>query len=94
MVLIGDIINRPIHPSIINIINKYKLQNKVHFTGYINNSEIPKYLKGAKLLALARQTEKDNITKEIDNLQGQAPRDSASYQILNELKGLLSGGSE
>lgn len=58
LVLIGDIKNRPIHPSIINAINKNNLQNKVHFTGYIINIEIPKYLKGAKLLALARP---DNI---------------------------------
>lgn len=58
LVLIGDIVKRPINPDIKIILNEKSLGNKVIFTGHINNKKLPAYLKGAKLLALARP---DNI---------------------------------
>lgn len=54
LILIGDIKNRPVHSSIIKTINDNNLQDRIHFTGYIKNNELPHYLKNAKLLALAR----------------------------------------
>lgn len=58
LVLIGDIVKRPIHPDIEMILDKESLRDKVVFTGHINNNNMPAYLKGAKLLALSRP---DNI---------------------------------
>lgn len=61
LVLMGDIQNRPIDINISETIKKLKLENTILFTGYINSTQIPKYLKGAKILALARP---DNIQAE------------------------------
>ena len=58
LVLIGDIENRPIDQNITENIRKFSLDNNIVFTGHINPTQIPKYLNGAKILALARP---DNI---------------------------------
>jgi len=42
------------------------------------------------LLALARQEGRKECLKEINDLQKQTVRDSASYQVLNQLKNALS----
>lgn len=58
LVLIGDISKRPIHQDIEEMLDNKSLRDKVVFTGHINNDQMPVYLNGAKLLALARP---DNI---------------------------------
>jgi glycosyltransferase involved in cell wall biosynthesis len=41
LVLIGDIKKRPVNSNILEAINRNKLNERVHFTGYISNQEIP-----------------------------------------------------
>jgi len=58
LVLIGDNKSRPVHKDILRKIEKYQLQDSIIFSGHINAKHIPRYLIGAKILALARP---DNI---------------------------------
>ena len=46
------------------------------------------------LMRESAKFERSRIVKKIDDLQKQVVRDSASYEVLNKLKAVLSGGSE
>ena len=54
LVLIGDTVKRPLHSAIQHSLTKCNNRKNIIFTGYINNAEMPSYLKNAKLLALCR----------------------------------------
>lgn len=54
LLLIGDNSNKQNFSIIENEINSSKFKNRIFCTGYIENTEIPDYLAGAALLALAR----------------------------------------
>jgi glycosyltransferase involved in cell wall biosynthesis len=56
LVIIGDTSNHPFFEKLISIAeqSKKEIKSRIHFTGQIESTKIPKYLNNAKILALAR----------------------------------------
>ena len=82
------------HWKIEIIRNLMKQMEEDGIKGSVTRSEKHDAERTIRFYSLGKGFERKRIVKEINDLQKQVVRDGSSYQILNELKAIVSGGSE